>query len=57
MLLIYCNGNMGLKIFDSRARDLYGRANPKGTCALLEIPSLISLVHYFQSILNNGILK
>ena len=41
------------KIIDSHARDLYGRGHPQGTCALLEIPSLISLVHYFPSIQNN----
>lgn len=45
---IYHNGNMGFKIFDSHARDLYGRGHPQGTCVLLEIPSLISLVHYFR---------
>lgn len=54
---IYCNGNMGFKIFDSHARDLYGRRHPQGTCVLLEIPSLISLVHYFQSIHNDGIFE
>ena len=54
---IYCNGKMGFKIFDSRARDLYGRGHPQGTCVLLEIPSLISLVHYFQSIHNNEIFE
>ena len=52
---IYCDGNMGFKIFDSHARDLYGRGQPQGTCVLLEVPSLDSLVHYFQSIHNNDI--
>ena len=53
----YCNDNMGLKILDSHARDLYGRGHPQGTCVLLEIPSLISLVHYFRSIHDNEYLK
>ena len=49
----YCNSNMGFKIFDSHVRDLYGRGQPQGTCVLLEVPSLDSLVHYFQSIHND----
>ena len=52
---IYCNGNMGFKVFDFHARDWYGRGHLQGTCVLLEIPSLISSVHYFQSILNHNI--
>jgi len=44
---IYCHGNMG---FNSHARDLYGRSNINGTCVLLELPSLNSLICYFQSI-------
>ena len=32
----------------------YGRRYPQGTCVLLEVLSLNSLVHYFQSIHNNG---
>ena len=54
---IYCNGNVGFKIFDSHARDLYGRSHPQGTCVLLEVSSLNSLVHYFQSIHNNDIFE
>ena len=44
---------MGFKIFDSHVRYLYGRRQPQGTCVLLEVPSLDSLVHYFQSIHND----
>ena len=44
---------MGFKIFDSHVRDLYGRGQPQSTCVLLEVPSLDSLVHYFQSIHND----
>ena len=32
---IYFNGDIGFKIFDSHARDVYGRAHPRGTCGLL----------------------
>ena len=35
----------------------YGRRHPQGTCVLLEVLSLNSLVHYFQSIHNNGIFE
>ena len=38
------------KIFDSHARDGYGRSHPLGTCVLLEVPSIHSLVQYFQAI-------
>ena len=48
---------MGFKILDSHARDLYGRGQPQGPCILLELPSLDSLVHYFQSIHNNDIFE
>ena len=43
---------MGLKIFDSQTRDLYGGGQPLGTCVLPEVLSLDSLVHYFESIIN-----
>ena len=36
-----CNSNMGFKIFDSHARDLYGRGQHQGTCVLLEVPHCI----------------
>ena len=48
---------MDLKIIDSPARDIYGRSHPQGTCVLLEVSSLNSLVHYFQSIHNNDIFE
>ena len=54
---IYCKGNVGLNIFDSHARDIYGRSHPQGTCVLLEVSSLNSLVHYFQSIHDNDIFE
>ena len=37
----FCNSNMGFKIFDSYARDLYGRRQLQGTCVLLEVPHCI----------------
>ena len=46
---IYCNDNLGFKIFDSYARELYGRGHPQGTCVLLEVSCLDSLACYFQS--------
>ena len=48
---------MGFKIFDSHARDLYGRGQPQGTCVLLEVPFLDTSVHYFQSIHKNDIFE
>ena len=33
----FCNSKMGFKIFDSHARDSYGRGKPQGTCVLLEV--------------------
>ena len=48
---------MGFKIFDSHARNLYGRGQPQGTYVFLEVLSLDSLVHYFQSIHNNDIFE
>jgi hypothetical protein len=57
VVAIYCNGNVGFKIFDSHARDIYGRSHAQGTCVLLEVSSLNSLVHYFQSIHNNDMFE
>ena len=54
---IYCKGNVGLNIFNSHARDIYGRSHPQGTCVLLEVSSLNSLVHYFQSIHDNDLFE
>ena len=47
---IYHTDNGIYKIFDSHARDGYGRSHPLGTCVLLEVPSIQSLVQYFQVI-------
>ena len=46
---IYHTDNGSYKIFDSHARDEYGRSHPSGTCVLLEVPSIQSLVQYFQT--------
>ena len=40
---IDCNGDIGFKIFDSHARDVYGRAHPQGTCLLLEALAVVTL--------------
>ena len=53
----YCNSNMGFKIFDSHARDLYDGGQPQGTCILLEVLPPDSLVHYYQSIHNNDLFE
>ena len=50
---IDCKGNVALNIFNSHARDIYGRSHPQGTYVLLEVSSLNSLVHYFQSVHND----
>ena len=44
---IYCNVDIGFKIFDSHARDMYGWAHPQDTCVLLEAWSPDSFVCYF----------
>ena len=38
------------KVFDSHSRDLLGMGHPFGTCTLIEIDSLMSLVQHFQNI-------
>ena len=35
-----CHTDGSCKIFDSRARDEYGRRHPLGTCVLLEVTSI-----------------
>lgn len=50
---IYCNVDMGFKLFDMHTRDVYGRGHPQGTHKLLEALSLDRFVYYFQSIHNN----
>ena len=50
---VYYTSNEIFRIFDSHARDLYGKSYPQGSCILLEVSSLNNLVQYFQSIHNN----
>ena len=45
---IYHTDTRIFKIFDSHARDAFGKSHPQGTCVLLEVPSLQKLVQYFQ---------
>ena len=47
---IYCADNGKFKVFDTHARDVYGKSHPRGTCVLLDMPSMQSLVQYFQSL-------
>ena len=37
----YCADNGHYKVFDSHARDIYGKSHPQGTCALLDIIFII----------------
>ena len=48
--IIYCADNCQFKVFDSYARDIYGKSHPEGTCILLDIPSANNLVQCFQSL-------
>ena len=42
---------MGIIGVDSHARDMYGnKYHNQGTCVLLEIPSMLKVVQYFQSL-------
>ena len=45
MGISYCADNGHYKMFDSHARDIYGKSHPQGTCALL-----VEQVHYIQSL-------
>ena len=44
---IYSTEAGGYIVFDSHARDMYHNSHSKGTCVLLEIPSMHKLVQYF----------
>ena len=48
--VIYCEGNVGMKVFHSYARDIMEDAwsSVQAACVLLEVLSLNSLVHYFR---------
>jgi hypothetical protein len=46
---IYTTENC-LKIFDSHARDSFGMAHPNGTCVLVEVDSINTLLQYFQEL-------
>jgi len=41
-------------MYDSHARDKYGRGHLSGTCVLLEVTSIQGLVQYFQTIHSLG---
>ena len=53
---IYHADTGSYKTFNSHARDKYGRSHPSGTCVLLEVPSIHSLVQYFQTIINTHLM-
>ena len=48
--IVYCADNHHFKVFDSHARDIYGKNHPEGTCIILDISSADHLVQYFQSL-------
>lgn len=48
-VVIYCLPNGGYKVFYSHGRDLLGMGHSYGTCALIEIDSLMNLVQHFQN--------
>ena len=48
--IVYCVYNDHFKVFDSHARDIYGKSHRQGTCVLLDIPSKENLIQYFQSL-------
>lgn len=48
-VVIYCLPNGGYKVFYSHSRDLLGMGHSYGTCALIEIDSLMNLVQHFQN--------
>ena len=52
-LKFYCNGNVGFKVFDFHARDLFTNSHPRGTCVLLEVSSVIN----FQFVNFNSIFE
>ena len=45
---IYHTDTRMFKMFDSHAKDAFGKSHPQGTCVLLEVPSIQKLVQYFQ---------
>ena len=51
---IYHTDNGSYKIFDSHARDEYGRSHLQGVRVLLQVPSIQGLVQYFQAIHSLG---
>ena len=50
---IYCYGDGRFRIFDSHARNSSGLPHPQGTCVLLNVDDINSLINYFQSLYDN----
>ena len=46
----YCADNGHFKVFDSHARDVYGKSHTWGTCGLLDLSSTDNLARHFQSL-------
>ena len=47
---VYSPNNEHFKVFDSHARDIYGKSHSQGTCVLLAISSKHYVVQYFQNL-------
>ena len=47
---IFSTNDGKYKIFDSHARDIFGRSHPQGTCVLLEAATINHVILYFQSL-------
>ena len=51
---IFCTNDDKYKIFDSHARDIYGRSHLQGTCVLLETATIDHVVLHFQSLYSDN---
>ena len=47
---VYSPNNEHFKVFDTHARDIYGKSHSQGTCVLLDISSKHYVVQYFQNV-------
>ena len=55
--IVYCADNCHFEVFDSHARDIYGKRHTKGTYILLDISSADHWVQYFPSLYGVTVVK
>ena len=55
--IVYCADNCHFEVFDSHARDIYGKRHTKGTYILLDISSADYWVQYFPSLYGVTVVK